>query len=159
MFYEARAVARLIAALLLVLLLGLPVIASAASPYDARFAYAGNVVHAYEPTITGWEHQSHVSFAVSVTIAAFGLAIVCLQIPGRRWTRPATLVIGALVAALAVHTTFFYGDPRTLEGTARSLPDARVAATHEALAKTARSLRADPTILASAGAQQAFNSR
>ena len=120
MSYEARSVARLVAAILLVFLLGLPAIASAQSSYQDRFAKAESVIRAHEPIVTSWEQQSQITSAIGLTIAALGIAVVVLQSLDGRWARPVTFVAGALIAALAVlSTTSFNGDPGLLIAKAR----------------------------------------
>ena len=64
MSHEARSIARLVAAVLLVLLLGLPAMASADPSYQARFASAERVILAHEPTIVSWEQRSHIAVAI-----------------------------------------------------------------------------------------------
>ena len=117
----ARRVVRLfVAAALLVFVLGLPAIASAQSSYQVRFAKAENTIRTHEPTITWWEQQSRITLGIGLTIVALGIATGVLQALTRPWTKPATLVVGALVTALsAVNTTFFDGDYKTLMNRAR----------------------------------------
>lgn len=120
MSHEARSVARLVAAVLLMFLLGLPAIASADPSYQVRFANAERVIRAYEPAIVSWERQSHIAVAIGLTIAALGIAIGVLQTLNGRWTKPATLVTGALIAAVSTaNWTFFDGDATTLSARAR----------------------------------------
>jgi hypothetical protein len=120
MSYEARRIARLVAAILLVFLLYLPAIASAQSSYQVRFAKAENTIRTHEPTITWWEQQSKITLGIGLTIVVLGIATGVLQALTRPWTRPATLVVGALVTAMtAINTTFFDGDYKTLMNRAR----------------------------------------
>lgn len=120
MSHEARSVARLIAAILLVFLLGLPAMASADPSYEVRFANAERVIRAHEPAISSWEQQSHVAVAIGLTIAALGLAIGVLQTVNRRWTKPVTLAIGVLITAISVlNWTFLDSDAATLSARAQ----------------------------------------
>jgi hypothetical protein len=120
MSHEARSIARLVAAVLLVLLLGLPAMASADPSYQARFASAERVIRAHEPTIVSWEQRSHIAVAIGLAIATLGIAIGVLQTLNGRWTKPATLVIGALITAIsAANWTLFDGDATTLSARAR----------------------------------------
>jgi hypothetical protein len=120
MSYEARRIARLVAAVLLVFLLVLPAVASAQSSYQVRFAKAENTIRTHEPTITWWEQQSQITLGIGLAIVALGILTGVLQALTRPWTRPATLVVGALVTALtAINTTFFDGDYKTLMNRAR----------------------------------------
>jgi hypothetical protein len=120
MSYEARRTARIVAAVLLVFLLSLPAMAAAQSSYQVRFAKAENTIRTHAPTITWWEHQSRITLGLGLTIVALGIATGVLQALTRPWTRPATLVVGALVTAMtAVNTTFFDGDYKTLMNRAR----------------------------------------
>jgi hypothetical protein len=116
----ARRTARLFAAaILLVFVLGLPALASAQSSYQVRFAKAENTIRTHEPTITWWEQQSKITLGIGLTIVVLGIATGVLQALTKPWTRPATLIVGALVTALtAVNTTFFDGDYKTLRGRA-----------------------------------------
>ena len=68
--YEVRQIARLVAAILLVFLLGLPALASAQSSYHVRFAKAENTIRTHEPTITWWEQQSKITLGIGLTIVA-----------------------------------------------------------------------------------------
>jgi hypothetical protein len=118
--YQARRTARLVAVVFLVLLLGLPLMAAAQSSYQVRFAKAENTIRTHEPTITWWERQSQITLGIGLTIVALGIATGVLQALTRPWTRPATLVVGALVTAMtAINTTFFDGDYKTLMNRAR----------------------------------------
>ena len=72
--YEPRSIARLVAAVLLVFLLGLPAIASAQSSYQVRFAKAENTIRTHEPTITWWEQQSQLTLGLGLAIVALGIA-------------------------------------------------------------------------------------
>lgn len=120
MSHEARSVARLVAAVLLVFLLGLPAMASADPSYQVRFASAERVIRAHESAILSWEQQSHAAIAIGLTIAALGIAIGVLQTLHGRWTKPATLAIGVLITAIsATNWTFFDGDATTLSARAR----------------------------------------
>ena len=116
MSHEAacRVVRLFLAATVLVLALGLPATASAQS-YQVRFAKAENMIRTHEPTITWWEQQSRLTLTIGLTIVALGIATGVLQALSKPWTRPTTLVVGALVTALtAINTTFFDGDYKTL---------------------------------------------
>ena len=117
----ARRTARLVvAATLLVFVLGLPAIAAAQSSYQVRFAKAENTIRTHEPTITWWEQQSRITLAIGLTIVTLGIATGVLQALTKPWTKPVTLVVGALVTALtAINTTFFDGDYKTLMNRAR----------------------------------------
>jgi hypothetical protein len=120
MSYESRTVARLIAVALLVFLLGLPAIASSQPSYQVRFANAQSVIRAHEPAIVSWEQQSQISLAIGLTIVALGIGIGVLQTLTGRWTKPATLSAGALIAVMAaLNTTLFDSDARTLSAQAR----------------------------------------
>jgi hypothetical protein len=122
MSYEAaRRVVRLfVAATLLMLVLGVPAIASAQSSYQVRFAKAESTIRTHEPTITWWEQQSQITLGIGLTIVVLGIATGVLQALSKPWTRPTTLVVGALVTALtAINTTFFDGDYKTLMNRAR----------------------------------------
>ena len=116
----ARRTARLFVAAALLIFLALPAVAAAQSSYQVRFAKAENTIRTHEPTISWWEQQSTITLGIGLTIVALGIATGVLQALSRPWTRPATLVVGALVTALtAVNTTFFDGDYKTLLGRAR----------------------------------------
>ena len=119
----ARRTARLFVAAALLIVLALPVFAAAqsqSSSYQVRFAKAENTIRTHEPTIMWWEQQSTITLGIGLTIVALGIATGVLQALSRPWTKPATLVVGALVTALtAVNTTFFDGDYKTLLGRAR----------------------------------------
>lgn len=116
----ARRAARLFAAAALLIILALPAVAGAQSSYQVRFAKAENTIRTHEPTISWWEQQSTITLGIGLTIVALGIATGVLQALSRPWTKPATLVVGALVTALtAVNTTFFDGDYKTLLGRAR----------------------------------------
>jgi hypothetical protein len=122
MSHEAvsRLVRLLVAATLFALAFGLPAIASAQSSYQIRFAKAENTIRTHEPTIAWWEQQSQITLGIGLTIVALGIATGVLQALSRPWTRPTTLVVGALVTALtAINTTFFDGDYKTLMNRAR----------------------------------------
>src|SRR5262245_46852969 len=119
--FETRTVARLVAAILLMFLFGLPAMAApAASPYDARFAHAEHLVRTYQPAIAEWERQSQISFGLGLAIAALSMATGLLQLVGRRWTRPATVVFAASIASLAVvNVTRVDGGSSALDARAR----------------------------------------
>ena len=117
--FACRPAGLFVAAGVLVLALGLPAIASAQS-YQVRFAKAENMIRTHEPTITWWEQQSKLTLGIGLTIVALGIATGVLQALTKPWTRPTTLVAGALVTALtAINTTFFDGDYKTLMNRAR----------------------------------------
>jgi hypothetical protein len=139
MSYEARSVARLVAAVLLVFLLGLPAFASAQSTYQDRFAKAENVIRAHEPIVASWEQDSQITLAMGLTIAALGIAVIVLQsLPGRR-ARPATLAAGALVAVMALlSTTFFNRDA--------GLPNARAREGRTLIASAGRFIALAPSL-------------
>jgi hypothetical protein len=120
-FGVARRVVQLfVAANVLAFALAIPAVASAQSSYQVRFAKAENTIRAHEPIITWWEQQSRISLGIGLTIVALGIATGVLQALTKPWTRPATLVVGALVTALtAVNTTFFDADYKTLMNRAR----------------------------------------
>ena len=120
MSHEARSVARLLAAILLVFLLGLPAMASADPSYHVRFANAESVIRAHQPIIRSWEQQSYIAVAIGLTIAALGIAIGVLQAMNGRWTKPVTMAIAVLITAIAaINWTFFDGAARTLSARAR----------------------------------------
>ena len=112
-----RAVRPFVLAAVLLCVLALPAIAAAQAQasYQVRFAKAENTIRVHEPTITWWEQQSQITLGIGLTIVTLGIATGVLQALTRPWTKPVTLVVGALVTALtAVNTTFFDGDYKTL---------------------------------------------